>query len=114
MQGFLQEHISEEIVQTYAPNVTYQSIEFVIRKTAHVIVYAVLGITAYIALHLFSKRRINRVLGSMLIVFVIASADEFSQYLRTTRTGMWEDVVLDFLGGVIGVVIVARKSKLIK
>ncbi|MBE6933614.1 MAG: hypothetical protein E7462_00950 [Ruminococcaceae bacterium] len=76
--------------------------EILVRKAAHLIEFAVLGI-AVIGLVLFERSRFQRSVYGLALFYVlaVAVADEYIQSFsdRTSSTG---DIVLDFLGALIG------------
>lgn len=72
-----------------------------IRKFAHFAEYAVLAFFAFRAFS-FSPQKILQKFWfplSLLLVFVIASLDEFNQSFLSTRTSSFQDVLLDTFGG---------------
>ncbi|HMJ09453.1 MAG TPA: VanZ family protein [Pyrinomonadaceae bacterium] len=72
-----------------------------IRKCAHFAVYFVLGV---LAVRAFRTRRISlRVAAALLVVALVASADEFNQSFEVSRTGSAWDVLLDCFGGSVGI-----------
>ncbi|MDG5786709.1 VanZ family protein [Evansella sp. AB-P1] len=81
-------------------------IEFFIRKGAHLFVFAVLGILAYRLAYILIEKRMKSAIIAWLFVTIYASIDEFSQLLHPNRSGMIEDVILDSVGGIIGVGII--------
>lgn len=78
-------------------------VEFFLRKGAHLLVYAVLGILAYRLIRQFLARRLYSGFIAWLFVVVYAGVDEFRQMLHPNRSGMIEDVILDSVGGLIGI-----------
>lgn len=75
----------------------------IIRKIAHPCVYAVLAYFAYRAFY-FSPQNFLRKFWfpvSLLLVFLIASLDEFNQSFLVSRTSSPYDVLLDTLGGFV-------------
>ncbi len=83
-----------------------ETIELAIRKAAHLIEYAVLGI-AVMGLVVYEKRIFKKSFYSISLFYVLAVAvlDEHIQSFsdRTSSTG---DILLDFLGALIGFAIV--------
>ena len=75
-----------------------------IRKAAHVVVYAILGALAFRA-----DKRWTVVLS---IALAVASADEWLQSRAANRTGTPWDVVLDLVGAMLGVIALERSSGL--
>ncbi|MCT8137686.1 VanZ family protein [Anaerobacillus sp. CMMVII] len=79
-------------------------IEFFIRKGAHFFVYLVLGFLVYRLFHYINIRR-YKFIFSLLIVVLYAISDEVHQYLTPNRTALVEDVILDSIGGLVGVLL---------
>lgn len=97
---------------------TLNQLNFVLRKTGHFSVYAVLSfllfrswrdtlvrdyslrITAYLP-SWSARAAVLAVLGTMLV----ASLDEFHQSLANTRTAAVRDIVLDTLGGLFAQIV---------
>jgi VanZ family protein len=78
------------------------------RKCCHLAEYAVLALLFWRALH-FSKNHLPawswpKVGGTLLLVFLYASTDEFHQSFVPTRTAQFSDVMLDTLGGAFGLI----------
>lgn len=74
-----------------------------IRKFAHFAVYAVLAFFAFRAFSLSPRKLLNRFWFpiSLLLVFTVASLDEFNQSFLASRTGSFRDVLLDTFGGLV-------------
>jgi len=83
-----------------------EDIHLVIRKCAHLTEYAILALLVWRALHQ-SKTNLPtwswpKVGGTLLIVFLYSSSDEFHQSFVPTRTAQFSDVVIDTSGAAIG------------
>ncbi|PIU03764.1 VanZ family protein [Candidatus Shapirobacteria bacterium CG08_land_8_20_14_0_20_39_18] len=74
--------------------------DFLVKKTAHVIEYAILFILLY--------RATKNVLISLLFVVIYAATDEYHQTFVFGRTGKLRDVLIDAGGGVIGWLIIRK------
>ena len=75
-----------------------------VRKTAHVLEYAALGLLALRALRLSLAASLAHVsLGSLAIVLAVAATDELRQSFIASRTGSIVDVGIDLAGGALGV-----------
>lgn len=76
-----------------------------LRKFAHVFEYAVTALLFYRALCISRPIWPTRRCAALSVAFVLAvgTADELRQSFLTTRTGTVSDVMLDGLGGVLGV-----------
>lgn len=90
-------------------------IEFFIRKAAHFCIFFVLGFLTYALLRYKYNERFVTSSVSLLFVVVYASLDEFHQKLTGGRTPLWQDAVLDSIGGLCGILALVlyfhRKSK---
>lgn len=77
------------------------SFDFIIGKTAHITEYAVLLILIYWAV---CKNIIvdNNWKIPLLLTVLYAVTDEIHQLFIPTRTGMMRDVIIDGIGGMIG------------
>ena len=80
---------------------TLQQYHFLIRKCAHFTEYALLAFWAIWALTRSSHESLKkyRFLLAVLLVLVVASADEFNQSFEPSRTSSPWDVLLDCIGG---------------
>jgi VanZ family protein len=97
-------HIIEQIIRFFAPSISRKQIIMingVIRKSAHVIEYLVLGILLFRAFRAGShERRWWRWAGSSLAVVVLyAMTDEFHQLHVPVRSASLVDVGFDTFGG---------------
>jgi VanZ family protein len=100
----------EPLLRWLWPDITPESIEGVrwaVRKAAHLTVYAILAWLCWRAL----RRPVRRdtrpwswgVAGlALLAVVIYAASDEWHQSFVANRTGAIRDVLIDTLGGVMG------------
>ncbi|KRN06436.1 VanZ family protein [Liquorilactobacillus sucicola DSM 21376 = JCM 15457] len=81
----------------------FKFLEFFIRKGAHFSIY--LGLGAFLAAGLSPRlnSRLLTVIVSSLSAIGYAALDEFHQMLTGDRTPLFQDVVLDGLGALVGV-----------
>jgi VanZ family protein len=101
------------LLRWFFPHMTETEIENIhhfFRKCCHLIAYAILALLVFRALG-FSKNELPawswpRVGGTLLIVFLYASTDEFHQRFVPTRTSSFWDVLIDTAGGAIGLLVV--------
>jgi VanZ family protein len=86
---------------------TLAYMHFLIRKAAHVTEYGILCLLTRRPLHLRSPHwpAWGNALGALSFVLVIASYDEYRQSLSLHRSGVVSDVVLDFSGGVLALLL---------
>ena len=79
----------------------FRFLHFFFRKGAHLGVYGVLGFLTIRALWaLMWKKEIP---FSLAYVGLVASVDELNQYFMDSRSGMYQDVLLDLAGGLLGI-----------
>lgn len=80
---------------------------FLIRKTAHVTEYGILCLLTRRPLRLRSPHwpAWRNALGALSFVLLIASYDEYRQSLSLHRSGVVSDVMLDFSGGVLALLL---------
>ncbi|MBY6037120.1 VanZ family protein [Fictibacillus nanhaiensis] len=114
-------HIDLEIVETLfsSINIRYAGeeisvnklgaahfIEFFVRKAAHFLVYFGLGILIFRALnaHVLNKRL--TFITSWVLTLVYAISDEIHQGFTPNRSPHVEDVIIDSVGGLIGISII--------
>jgi VanZ family protein len=88
---------------------TVHLIVFLARKCAHLTEYAMFALLIWRALNHSRNNFIPwswpKVGGTLLIVFLYASSDEFHQRFVPTRTPRIHDVVIDTIGGAIGLLV---------
>lgn len=76
-------------------------ITLVVRKTAHFILYVILGILIINMLHYYQIKDI--VILSILICILYACSDEIHQLFITGRSGEIKDVFIDSIGSILGI-----------
>jgi VanZ family protein len=86
------------------PSAELDMVHAMVRKTAHFVEYAVLGVLTHRAFFLSWPRRGDalRLLGSLLLVLACAGMDEGHQAFLPQRTGSGWDVALDLCGALFG------------
>jgi VanZ family protein len=102
----------EPLLHWLFPNMPQTKVDFlhhIFRKCAHLTEYAILALLLWRALHV-SKNKLPawswpKVGGTLLLVFLYASSDEFHQSFVPTRTPLFSDVLIDTTGGAIGLLV---------
>lgn len=84
----------------------------IVRKGAHFLEYMVLYFLAINVLKYYIKSKLVYPL-TLLFVFAYACSDEFHQLFIQGRSGQVRDVLIDTLGGTIGMIIVYLKNILL-
>ena len=104
-------------IQWFCPGITghaFYAVHFTIRKSAHVIEYAILALLYLRAFKLsFNRMRIIHWVLPTLIVLGVACFDEFRQSHLANREGNYGDVLFDLSGAVSATLLVAwiRKER---
>jgi VanZ family protein len=88
-----------------------------IRKSAHLIEYAILALLTFRAALLAARRTRLATAGwvALFIVTSLATADEARQAFSPVRTGSPYDILIDVSGGliaVLGILIISRRMRL--
>jgi VanZ family protein len=84
---------------------TAHFIEFFIRKAAHFFVYLGLGFLIYRALSIHSLNNRLFFVTSWLLTILYAISDEIHQGFTPNRSPYVEDVMIDSIGGLIGILL---------
>jgi VanZ family protein len=82
-------------------------IEFLIRKGAHFGVFFVLGFFTIRAslMSFLSNRSVTSFISTFLFVVLYAVSDELHQHFTGDRTPLIQDVMIDTVGGLVGIII---------
>ena len=77
--------------------------DFVVKKTAHLFVYAVLSVLIYRSLKLTTGyKRLYLLLFTLTLTILYAITDEFHQSFTFGREPTIRDVIIDIIGGTAG------------
>jgi len=90
-------HWSEEVMESFE-----EYFEHSIRKLAHFMVYACMGVLVFILWIQWILRRKALYFLTVVWVFLSAAGDEFHQLFVPGRYGSFADVLLDTAGGIFG------------
>lgn len=75
----------------------------IVRKTAHFLEYALLGFLLMLGLRFCTARYFRHISWPLLLVLLIANADEMIQLFIPGRTSLLIDIWIDFIGGCVGI-----------
>ncbi|CED94261.1 VanZ family protein [Romboutsia ilealis] len=84
---------------------------FTVRKGAHMFLFGVLGILFFGSVY-NGDNILKSVFIALLLAFLYACSDEYHQTFVVGRSGQFNDVLIDFSGAFIGVLIVSLIVKL--
>lgn len=83
-----------------------ESLQFTARKTAHCLIYTVLGVLSFLSVISYRKLRFYiRPAISALICLLYALSDEVHQLFVAGRSCEFRDVFIDFCGALLGIAI---------
>lgn len=75
-----------------------------IRKWAHFYLYAAFGLSMAMTVYLWSRRFLPiKMAMAALFCLLYAVSDEIHQYFVPERAGMWQDVIVDAFGFLLGI-----------
>lgn len=83
-----------------------------IRKTAHLFLFSVLGILVFETVISHRKQKLSSVFLSVCFCFLYACTDEIHQYFVDGRSAQFSDVLLDTFGALFGILLVIGISSL--
>lgn len=76
---------------------------FIVRKSAHIIIYFVLGVLVFSFLQEFSFSMQKLFLFAFLWIFLYSCTDEIHQMFIAGRSGEFRDIFIDSFGGLCGI-----------
>lgn len=74
---------------------------FLIRKTAHFSIYAMLGISNFFMMKAYGIKKSS--LWALIFCFLFACSDEFHQLFIDQRAGQFRDVIIDTSGALCAI-----------
>ena len=80
-------------------------VRLVVRKSAHFIIYLVGGFLLFNFFRTYNISLRNQIIYAILGIILYASSDEFHQLFVNGRTARVEDVLLDTLGAMVGILL---------
>lgn len=92
-------------------NIINKSLVFPVRKSAHFIIYLILGILFYNLIRLYMNKKFKILIISILMCVIYACSDEIHQLFIFSRSGELRDVLIDSIGSLLGVMITYKFYK---
>jgi VanZ family protein len=112
--GSVLEHILVRLLGHPIAPATLNTMNFLMRKSAHLMEYGILGALAFRALRGDRKSWSARwAIGAIVLATCIASIDEIHQTFVPSRTGTWHDVVLDAAGATVAQILIRAAQVLL-
>lgn len=83
-----------------------ETLQFIVRKLAHFTLYGILGLLSFLTFVTYNKLSLlRRTRNSLLVCFVYAVSDEIHQYFIPGRSCEIRDVLIDFSGSVLVIIL---------
>ncbi len=86
------------------PENTINTINFLIRKLAHLSEYFILAILIISLLKEYKHPPKNIIIISIIFCFIYAASDEFHQSFIAGRTSTFKDVIIDTTGSLVAII----------
>lgn len=93
--------VSDTVIPVFGEVLTNSSIEFIIRKCAHMLEYFVLGVLVVLAFQ--KQKQLNSFGVCLLFCMLYACSDEFHQLWVSGRSGQLQDALIDTMGALVGI-----------
>jgi VanZ family protein len=90
-----------------------ERINHFVRKTAHFTIYLILGVLSILLADCYKERK-KAIIYALIFCLCYAISDEIHQLFVPGRSGEIKDVLLDFSGSVLGVLLLTVMNKLKK
>jgi VanZ family protein len=97
--------MSNGAIKDYELRYIEKALDYPVRKFAHLSIYFGLGFVFYLSAVLIQngKKRPLFILVCLVLVVLVASADEINQFFKDGRGASFKDVLIDTAGGALGV-----------
>ena len=112
-----QSSVFVEQLHHIVPSIDQQLLTFIIRKSAHIFAYFILGILIFNALWRIKFSKLTSgwpAISSITICALYAASDEFHQLFISGRSGEVRDIIIDSIAASIGVVLIGYIYKHLK
>ena len=80
------------------------SLQFVVRKSAHFFIYLALGFLCFLAMNTYNLKLKTKFISALTISLLYAISDEIHQLFVPGRAGQIRDVLIDFSGSLTGII----------
>ena len=109
--GTVTHGIIERIIPSLKGKEIVETINFVIRKSAHIMEYLILTYLIYSLLKEYKYKERNRILLSILFCFLYSITDEIHQIYVPGRSGVFKDCLIDTIGGCLFILLKKLSTK---
>ena len=92
-----------QLLNSVIPKLNIETLHSIIRTLAHFVLYLILGVLLLNALNYNKQKRNANFVFALLISFIYAITDEIHQVFVPGRAFQIYDLLIDFLGSLIGI-----------
>ena len=111
----IQKVIENTSLNNKFPNIiNKEKINVFIRKCAHIFEFLILAIIVYFLMVSLKLNHREVIIYTLFIILLYAVIDEFRQLYIQGRHSQVRDIIIDFIGGVIGVILCEITFKIIR
>jgi VanZ family protein len=86
-------------------SIKFSDANYFVRKNAHFFQYLILSILLCAAVRRFRLKRSSEILLLLFLILLFPVIDEFIQKFIPGRTSSTFDIIIDFMGGILGILI---------
>jgi len=102
--GEVTHSIIEELIFYVKNELLIDGINFIVRKSAHIIEYFILTLLFVSLMKEYTKNDKKIIVLSLIFCFLYAITDEYHQSLVIGRTSSFKDVLIDTIGGILFII----------
>lgn len=102
-----------EALQSAGAGWSTDTLQFLIRKAAHIFAYIILGMLSFNVVRQYKRQVKTTLLISALIPALYAITDEVHQMFVPGRSGELRDVLIDTIAGIIGVLLIYNGKRML-
>ena len=106
--------LAEWIVERFRPDMTARQLEPILRKLAHVCIFALEGFLVYCTLCVFRMGRRGNWLIATAVCAVVGALNEIHQLFAVERSCQFTDVLIDTAGAVMGITFAAFAGRMLQ
>lgn len=93
-------HFIESLVRT---SLLGDILEIILRKSAHIFIYSLLGFCSAFTLRQIIQDKQCILMIALFFCIIYATTDELHQYFVPGRACMWQDLLIDTVGSLLGI-----------
>lgn len=103
----LSDGVINKTICSFISNCNPEVYSFIVRKTAHFLLYFILGIFSVMN---FKNDR-EGVINALIVCIIYAFFDEIHQMFISNRSGEFRDIIIDSIGSISGILLMYKLKK---